>query len=94
MKKPEEILAPFIERPFRHTEVVEKDNAITAMKQYADQFRGLTWISISDQIPPEYERVLYFNKKDSEIGVGYFVWSQTPVDYVSHWMRLPGKPKS
>lgn len=39
MKTAEEILAPYIETPFRHTNVVEKANAIIAMEEYADQFR-------------------------------------------------------
>jgi hypothetical protein len=37
MKTAEEILAPFVERPFRHTEIIEKDNALKAMESYANQ---------------------------------------------------------
>lgn len=40
MKTEIEILKPYIERPFRHTEIVEKDNAIQAMKEFADQFKS------------------------------------------------------
>jgi hypothetical protein len=51
------------------------------------------WISIKDQTPPEYERVLWIDKRDGFINLDYFVWSQTPVDYVTHWMKLPNKPE-
>jgi len=39
MKTKEEILKPYIEVPFRHTQVVEKDNALKAMDEYASQFQ-------------------------------------------------------
>lgn len=35
MKTAEETLKPYVEVPFRHTQIVEKDNAIKAMKQHA-----------------------------------------------------------
>lgn len=37
MKTAEEILAPHVETPFRHTQIVEKDNAIAAMRQFFEQ---------------------------------------------------------
>jgi len=95
MKTKEEILEPYIETPFRHTKVVEKDNALLAMAQFADQFRlpdGMGWIATKTQTPEDYKRVLYFDSRDGNMDVGYFVWSQTPVDYVTHWMELPAKP--
>lgn len=94
MKSAEEILKPYVETPFRHTQIIEKDNAIKAMGLFADQFRGIHWIATKDQKPPEYERVIYFDSRDKgSIGIGYFVWSQTPVDYVTHWMFLFSFPK-
>lgn len=92
MKSAEEILKPYVEKPFRHTQIVEKDNALIAMQKFADQFRGIEWIAIKDQKPADYDRVLYFDSRDGNMNVGYFVWSQTPVDYVTHWMKLPAKP--
>lgn len=93
MKTAEEILKPYVETPFRHTQIVEKDNAIKAMGQFADQFReGIIWVSVKDEKPKDYDNVLYFDSRDGNIGVGYFVWSQTPVDYVTHWMPLPSTP--
>jgi hypothetical protein len=93
IKTADDILKPYIERPFRHTEIIEKENAILAMEQFADQFReGINWISIEDQKPEDYTKVLFFDKRDRTVGVGYFVWSQTAVDYVTHWMFLPSEP--
>lgn len=97
MKTADEILQPYIETPFRHTKVVEKDNALLAMQRFADQFRlpgGMGWIAIKDQIPPEYERVIWFDSRDENINIDYFVWSQSPDPYVTHWMALPAKPYS
>lgn len=93
MKTAEEILAPYIETPFRHTKVVEKDNALLAMKQFADQFRlSNEWISVKDKKPEDYKTVLFFDSRDRSIGIGYFVWSQTTVYYVTHWMDVPSQP--
>ena len=89
MKTAEEILKPFVEVILRHTEIVEKDNALLAMQRFADQFRNFTWISVLDQAPPDYERVLYCDDRHKIVSVGFFVWSQTPVDYVKYWMFLP-----
>ena len=92
MKTAEEILQPYVETPFRHTKVVEKDNALLAMAKFADQFKGISWIAVLDQTPPEYEKVLFFDSRDGSMAVGYFVWSQTPVYHVTHWMPLPARP--
>lgn len=93
MKTAEEILQPYVETPFRHTKVVEKDNALLAMAKFADQFKGVSWIAVKDQTPPEYERVIYWDSRENgNVEVGYFVWSQTPVNYVTHWMYLPARP--
>lgn len=39
MKTAEEILEKYVEIPFRHTKIVEKDNALIAMEEYANQFK-------------------------------------------------------
>lgn len=39
MKTAEEILEKYVETPFRHTKIVEKENALIAMEEYANQFR-------------------------------------------------------
>jgi hypothetical protein len=91
----EDILKPYVETPFRHTKIVDKDNAIKAMEEYANEVmktNGKGWISTKEQTPPDYKRVMYFDSRDKNISVGYFVWSQTPVDYVTHWMDLPPNP--
>lgn len=94
MKTAEEVLQPYVETPFRHTKIVEKDNALLAMEKFADQFKGVDpWIPVSQQTPPEYEKVFYYDSRESgEICIGYFVWSQTPVNYVTHWKPLFSKP--
>lgn len=38
IKTREEVLKKYVEKPFTHTEIVEKDNALLAMQQYHDQF--------------------------------------------------------
>lgn len=93
MKTAEEILSPYVESLFRHTRIVEKDNALLAMERFADQFKGMNWIATNSTPPPEYEQVLYFNSSIGEISVGYFVWSQSPAPHVTHWMFLPAKPE-
>jgi hypothetical protein len=89
----DEVLKPYIERPFRHTEIIEKDNALLAMKVFADQFRGIQWIAMSDQKPRDYERVIWFDTRDNAVQIGYFVLSQTTVSYASHWMPIPATPE-
>lgn len=37
MRTKEEILQPYIETPFQHTQVVDKDNALLAMEIYAQE---------------------------------------------------------
>ena len=91
-QKAQEILHPYVEKVFRHTEVVEKENALLAMQQYADKCNGIEWIAMKDQTPRPYERVIWFDSRDSAIHIGYFVWSQTPVPYATHWMNLPSIP--
>lgn len=94
MKTAKQILKPFIEVPFSHTRIVSDENALKAMEQYADQFRGVNpWIPTSEKVPPDYERVFYYDSREKgEICIGYFVWSQTPVDHVTHWKPLFSKP--
>ncbi len=40
MKTKEEILKPFVEIPFRHTKIVDYDNALKAMDLYHNQKLG------------------------------------------------------
>jgi hypothetical protein len=37
MRSKEDILKPFVETPFRHAEVVDKDNALKAMEMFAKE---------------------------------------------------------
>lgn len=92
MKTAEEVLQPYVETPFRHARVVEKDNALLAMKKFADQFNEAKWVAMKDKKPDDYERVLYIDSRDNAINIGYFVWSQSAADYVTYWMKLPEKP--
>jgi len=95
MKSKEEILKPFIETPFRHCQVVEKDNALIAMEQYGNEIAdslGRGWISMNDEKPKDYQRVIWFDSRDNTIHVDYFVLSQTPVPYATHWQHLPVSP--
>jgi hypothetical protein len=50
------------------------------------------WIDMNISQPPDYEIVLWFDRRDGFINLGYFVWSQTPVEYATHWMPLPKTP--
>lgn len=94
MKTAEEVLKPYVEKIMRHTEVVEKDNAITAMNRFADQFRlpdVMHWVAMSERQPEDYKRVLWFDSRDGNVQVGYFV-KETQVPYATHWMELPQPP--
>jgi len=53
MKTKEEILKPYIEVPFRHTQVIEKDNALKAMDEYASQLQQ-EWIPVEQSLPKEF----------------------------------------
>ena len=96
MKTKEEVLKPYVERILRHTEIVDKDNALLAMEKYANEVmlsREKGWIPIKEEIPEDYKRVIYFDSRErGSIEIGYFVWSQSPCEYVTHWMELPPKP--
>lgn len=39
IKTAEEILEPYLEKPFTHTVIVSKENAIKAMNKFGDQFK-------------------------------------------------------
>jgi len=38
-KTKEEILQPYVEIPFRHAQIVDKDNALLAMEEYVKPFQ-------------------------------------------------------
>lgn len=66
------------------------------------------WIHVEDQLPKDYEDVLFFNKSYNVILVGYY-WHEKRKFYmtfteaeeyfgqtlneVTHWMELPEPPK-
>lgn len=93
----EEILEPFIEKPFSfsNVKIVSVENAMKAMDKYAKEVANdltLGWISIQDKTPPDYQDVLFFDSRVKKVSYGYFVWSQSPCNYVSHWRELPLHP--
>lgn len=45
----EEILNPYVEKLFRHSEVVSKENALIAMEQYADKSIGVNLCDLSEE---------------------------------------------
>lgn len=50
MKTAEEILGKYVESPFRHTRIVEKDNALLAMEEYANQFKTKSLGQLPEQL--------------------------------------------
>lgn len=48
------------------------------------------WISVKDQLPEKYERVLIFDNKDGML-VGCLLGK--PWKEATHWMALPEPPK-
>jgi len=53
------------------------------------------WMPIKEQKPTDYERVIYWDSRGKgNVEIGYFVWSQTPIEYVTHWMKLPTPPSA
>lgn len=56
----------------------------------------MNWIKITEQLPPDYEPVLFVDSRESDrnkIKIGYFVPSQTTIDnYITHWMPVPELP--
>lgn len=69
MKTPEEILAHYVEQVFRHTKVVDKDNAIKAINQFHDQFS--IWNETKKLKPKENSSVWAFYKGKVEVA---FYW--------------------
>lgn len=53
----------------------------------------MEWINVKNQLPKDYEFVLWFDDRDENMHVDYFVPSQSKMpDYVTYWMKLPEKP--
>lgn len=54
------------------------------------------WIAIIDELPNDYERVMYFDNRDlGNIEIGHFVPNQSEIpDYVTHWQYLPKPPSA
>jgi len=69
---------------------------VTAMSDQLSDICRITnesqWILVKEQKPDDYQRVLFYDSRDGNVNLGYFVWSQTPVLYVTHWMPLPAPP--
>lgn len=64
------------------------------MNRFADQFRlpdVMHWVAMSEQQPEDYKRVLWYDSRDGNVQVGYFV-KETQVPYATHWMELPQPP--
>ena len=75
-----------------------KDNKITELENQLNDCQNFNneWIAINDKKPDDYQKVIYLLKGEesfeNKIGIGYFVFSQSRHDDVSHWMNLPQKP--
>lgn len=83
MKTALEILQPYIERPLRHTEIIEKDNALKAMETYANQLKNNTlsfgehflvlidWIIVDaiDVDDDEYEYELVYDGETDKVAL-------------------------
>ena len=55
------------------------------------------WISVKDEMPPEDEAVLVWNKEGFpmiDVWTGKMWGYAWTVDEISHWMPLPQKPES
>jgi hypothetical protein len=71
------------------TDTAEKAHLIC---KALNRFWATEWVSVVEQAPEDYEHVVYFDSRDGKVCIGFFVWSQTPVNYVTHWMKLPPNP--
>lgn len=89
MKTAREILEPYIERPFRHTEIVEKDAAIKAMEDYASQFikTDITEEELEDYCNIELKKYSGLTLKSSLFEIGnslkkmYLAGAKTVLNY-------------
>lgn len=68
-KTAEEILKPYVERLFRHTEVVEKENALLAMHKFANQPKSAQAMSDQDKKQLEYEIRHIFESGENELRI-------------------------
>jgi len=70
MKSQEEILAPYVERVFRHSKVVDKDNAIKAINEYHDQFSN-NQVKTIEEVKEKTERLMkswqHLDRQDQHI---------------------------
>ena len=70
------------------------------VKEYAVEAEPNTnkgWISVKDEMPPEDEAVLAWNKEGFpmiDVWLGKMWGCAWTVDEISHWMPLPQKPES
>lgn len=63
-----------------------------ANKMYYEQQSA--WVSVEDKKPSDFEKIIYFDKKDGNINVGFFVWSNPDITYtITHWQQLPNPPQ-
>jgi hypothetical protein len=68
-KTAEEILKPYVERPFRHAEIVEKENALLAMHKFANQPKSAQAMSDQDKKQLEYEIRHIFESGENELRI-------------------------
>ena len=101
MKTKEEILKPYIEVPFRHTQVIEKDNALKAMDEYASQLQQ-EWIPVEVRLPEIEYDYLVTNGRAQMVAAfrtstkTWDFWDNSSFwdnDEVTHWKPLPPLPQ-
>ena len=68
--------------------IEERDELVKANSVLGDVMH---WVAMSKRQPEDYKRVLWFDSRDGNVQVGYFV-KETQVPYATHWMELPQPP--
>lgn len=71
------------------------------MEEYASQDK---WISVKDELPGDYQRVLGYVEEINDLGKSHFAWNVSYSKYhgfldnfkpckITHWQPLPNPPK-